>query len=659
MTLTSRKVFSPVQAAIVALSLLSSPLAQPPRERFVIRPSLQEPQQTEEEKKAAKELEAKAMALLDGLVAEAMSLRLADNRVCILTAAADALWTRDEERARALVRQAMDQVVAGMREAREKAAQDEGEYFDPRYPRRYGATDAYMRHMILNLLAGRDPKLAMEFLQLARSLQPTGDLRNPGEEQQEKAMELTLASRIAENDPQTALRMAEESLGGKLDHQIINLWSVLQRKDPRAASTLTEKIISSLKSQDILADYNASSLAFGVLNLLKSRVAEIANPRNNQNAANLAQPNQAETQQAYRDTLEIVVAAALKTSLNNPDDANRARYLLRQLPFYLPDIEKLFPSRAQAVRAKVAQSNKAGDVSPYEKFYAEYGNDLQNKSSQELVALASKAPQEVRQSLYQQAVSKALAAGDEEMARKIIKENITDKWQANDLLANIERGNAERAVSEGKFAEARRSLARMRGDEQRASALAGWASAAAARGDEKSAREMLEEARAIIGSRMQRNDQLEAQMAVANAAINLDPEISFEIAEAAIERLNRLLAANLEMQSFNGGMEEGELRITDGAWAGYSPGLVPLFAALARKDFDRAANLLKHWQSNEVRLMMSLSLAQSVLGGQGVGPMFGGGYVFGRGVGVGGGMRALPLGGILPSPSPPPMIRRR
>src|SRR5262245_17288288 len=438
-----------------------------------------------------------------------------------------------------------------------------------------------------------------------------------------------------------------------MDYQVINLWGALERKDPKAASTLTERIISSLKSQDILADYNASGFVFGVLNVLRSRVIEIANARNNPDAANAPQLNSAEIQQAYRDTLEVVAAAALKVTVNNlinQDEANRARSLLMQIPSYLPDIEKFLPSRAAGVRAKVAQFDKAKYGNPYEKFYAEYGSDLQNKSIQELIALAPKAPQEVRQNVYYQAVQKAIEQGDEETARKIIRENIPDKWQANDLLSNLERRNSERAVGEGKYADARKSLARMRTDEQRAAALAGWASAAAGKGDEKSARELLEEARSLIGSRMQRSDQLEAQMSVANAAVNLDPDVSFEIAEAAVERINRLVAANLELQTF-GGMEEGETRIMEGgAWGGYSGSVVPLFAALARKDFDRAVKLLRGWQSNELRLMMSLSLAQSILGGQGVGYGAGAVYSVGRGGRMGGTFRSLP---------PRPVTRRQ
>jgi hypothetical protein len=613
MTLKSHKVFSAVRTALIVLSLASSLSAQQPSPP-------QEPQQTEEEKKASKELEKKALALIDELVAESASLRLAENRVHILTTASDLLWARDEERARALAREAMDQVVAQMREAREKAAQEEGQYSDPRYPRRYGPT--YLRQTVLNMLARRDAKLALEFLQLTRSLRPNDNSRDPGEEQQDKMVEMNLASQIAENDPQTALRMAEEYLDGKLDYQAVNLWSILQRKDPKAASALTEKIISSLKSQDPLGDYNASGIVFNVLSVLRSRAYEAANAQNKPDAANAPQLDSAEIQQAYRDTLEVVAAATLRITVNgliNQDDANRARNLLMQIPNYLPDIEKFLPSRIAAVRAKVAQFDNAKYGTPYEKFYAKYGSDFHNKSLQELLALAPKAPEELRQNIYYQAVHKAIEQGDDETARKVIKENIPDKWQANDLLSNIERRNSERAVGEGKYAEARKSLVRMRTDEQRASTLAGWATAAAGKGDEKSAREMLDEARSLIGSRMQRSDQLDAQMAVANAAVNLDPDLSFEIADAAIERINRLIAANMEIQTF-GGMEEGETRIIEGVpWGGYSGNVVLLFAALARKDFDRAANLLKRWQSNEFRLMMGLSIAQNILGGQGVG----------------------------------------
>ncbi|MGH9936073.1 MAG: hypothetical protein ACREAM_07495, partial [Blastocatellia bacterium] len=183
MTLNSRNVFSAAYTAIsliIVLSLVSYPLAQTPSASLQLqRPPQQAPQQTEEEKEVAKELEKKALALLDDLVAEGTSLKLAENRIHILTGASDALWKRDEERARALIREAINQIVAHTREGKEKAAHDDGQYFDPRHA--YKNDDLYLRGAVMNFLAMRDAKLALEFLQTMRSLRPA-ERQNPGEE---------------------------------------------------------------------------------------------------------------------------------------------------------------------------------------------------------------------------------------------------------------------------------------------------------------------------------------------------------------------------------------------------------------------------------------------------------------------------------------------
>src|SRR5262245_34206933 len=62
--------------------------------------------QTEE-----KELEKKALTLLEELVGEATSLKLVENRIYALTAAADLFWKRNEDRARALLGEAVNQFM--------------------------------------------------------------------------------------------------------------------------------------------------------------------------------------------------------------------------------------------------------------------------------------------------------------------------------------------------------------------------------------------------------------------------------------------------------------------------------------------------------------------------------------------------------------------
>ena len=53
------------------------------------------------------ERERQALALLDEVATEAQTLRLAENRIRIQAIAADLLWTRDEDRARAFFKEAI------------------------------------------------------------------------------------------------------------------------------------------------------------------------------------------------------------------------------------------------------------------------------------------------------------------------------------------------------------------------------------------------------------------------------------------------------------------------------------------------------------------------------------------------------------------------
>src|SRR5215213_3540997 len=84
-------------------------------------------QSDEEKAKARKELERKALALLDETVQGAQALKLAENRAALRAQAADLLWTRDEKRARALFREAVSDIVAAQSNA--DAARERGWIF--------------------------------------------------------------------------------------------------------------------------------------------------------------------------------------------------------------------------------------------------------------------------------------------------------------------------------------------------------------------------------------------------------------------------------------------------------------------------------------------------------------------------------------------------
>jgi hypothetical protein len=608
------KKLSTIAAAVVLIGASQlSAFAQRPVAR-----SPQPPQQTEEEQKAAKEFERKALALLDELIVESASLALPENRIYVQSRAAEMLWKFDEPRARALVREVMDQIVAL---SQESAARDGEQFYGQR--RIVHRDHSYLRQRLISFLAGRDSKLALEFLRTTRAPQ-TPAARPIGAPDQEKHLEMQLAAQAAGNDLPLALQIAEESIEKDLNYQTLELWSAVQRKDPQAGARLAIQIVSKLKSADILSNYDKSGLAFNLLQRLKSLSEQAANQqRAATTSASTLQTNPAnpvELQQAFREILEMVVSAALKlapTNLIERAEAERARGLLAQLQTFEPDIEKHLPARIAAVRAKLAQFDKATNrPQPQQQFYEQFQLQMVNKSPQEIVALAAKAPAEMRDYVYQQAAQKADGLGDFETAKKIIRENIQNKQSADQYLAMMEYSQAERSANEGKYDEARSIFSKLRSDEDRASHLARWAATAANKGDLKVARQFIEEARGLLGDKMQTQMSVQAQVSIASAAAGFDAGISFAIAEAAIERLNRLAAAGMEIVVFDGG-QEGETWIESGEmWRVNNTGIGQLLATLARKDFDRTAGLQRQWRPDEVRISMCLSFLESVFNTQ-------------------------------------------
>src|SRR6266508_4076233 len=520
MTLKSRKVFSAVHMSIIILSLVSSPLAQTPRERLGIRQTAaQEPQQTEEEKKAAKELERKALALIDDVVAEAMSLSLAYNRVHILTVASDLLWTRDEERARALVREAMNQAAAYMREAKEKSMQEDGQRFYSQHASR----------MVLDVLVRRDAKLVLEFLQLTRSLQPG--------EYEERRLELELASQLVESDPQTALRIAEEHFDSILDGGVIDFWSALLRKDPRAASTLTK------------------------------------------------------------------------------------------IQTFLPDIEKHLRARAPEARAKLAQFDKAlyFPTAPKEPSRERFEDMVMNKSPDELIAMgAAESQGEPKYWLYLAAVNKLIEQGDRARARQVAKNFLPDHKAWNPIFAEIKLEERAQALKEGRLEEARKSILQLRSSEERALAWIELATKAGAEMGQESRRESLKEAGALLGDQIETRSQVDAQLSLAAASLDLDPGRGFEILGSAIDRLNTVVSALRTITKFNqrelkpSGFvikEEGD-ELDMNLFHQIAPSLNQHLLAFAQKDFDSTVASLKRSQVSEFRLAICLTLLNGILGAE-------------------------------------------
>jgi len=587
-----------------------------------------QPQARKEEKsqKEDKELEKKALALLDEVVGEAMSLKLVENRIYALTTAADLFWKHNEDRARALLAEAVSQFMAIERPYQPKSqpqaqAQDEpqSESEGMRALQLIGVR-MELRTQLLQALAARDSRMALDFLRASR-LPEAGKLLGVKEASPdfERDFEMQLAVRIAENDPRAAMQIAEESLKQGVSHQVYEIWANLLNKDPKAAAKLSGDIVSSLKSADLLKDYQSIYVVTSMLSQLRSQLRP-----SRSNDKEPPPPPPQEAREMFRDLLELMVSTALKVTsaqLLDLQEQGPARDLLTQVQMFLPDIEKQMPSRAPAARAKLAQFDKAfyRQQSPQEIFL-----DMENKSPDELIAMAAKSQDEFKDMLYRQAATKLIEQGDTARARKVVKDFLPDDGAWDPLFAEIDRKEREQAVKEGKLEEARKSVSRLGSSEERALALVELATKAEAEKDQKAQRELLKEASELLGDQMETRSQVEAQLVLAAASLNLDPDRSFEILGYAIDRLNAVLNAVATIAKFDQGgttplaanAVDGEMRLNAGEFANITNNLDERLLAFARKDFDRTVSLLKRWQINEVRLAICLTLLGRILGAE-------------------------------------------
>jgi hypothetical protein len=588
-------------------------------------PTPPQPQQEGKSRNEDREQEKKALALLGEVVDEAMSLRLVENRIYVLTTAADLFWKHNEDRARALLAEAVNQFMTMEVPQPEAASPSEAaEIAETGGLRALQAMGRRMemRTQLLQTLAAKDSRMALDFMRASRLPDTGKGLGGKGSSADfEKDFEMQLAARIAENDPRAALQIAEESLKQGINHQVYEIWANLLNKDPKAASKLSGDIITAIKSADASKDYQAIYIVTSMLTQLR---AQLRPSRSNE-----APPQ--ESQVMFRDLLDLMVSTALKVTaaqLLDIQEQGRARDLLAQVQMFLPEIEKHLPARAQAARAKLAQFDKAYHRQPEpQAMFA----DMENKSPDDLIAMAAGSREESRDILYSQAVMKLIEQGDTARARQLVKEFVPDDGSREALFAAIDMRETERAIKESRIEEARKSLSRLGSSHERAMALIELAAKAEAEKDQKSQRELLNEAGALLGDQMETRSQVEGQLALAAAILNLNQDRGFEILGSAIDRLNTILNAVATITRFDQGSinahattvaptnaptnaMDGEMVLSAGEYANVTNNLDQQLLGFMRKDFDRTVTTLRRWDVNEVRLAICLTLLSRILG---------------------------------------------
>jgi hypothetical protein len=555
----------------------------------------------DEAQKAQSERVTKALQLLDQVIAEADTLKLAENRLRIQTSAAALLWTRNEPRARALFKTATNGLVELINTL---------DVRDPQYLTQRQAP-AQLRQEMLQQIAAHDAQLALEFVRATRMPPQSQEGFNSGQPDQELQLELELANQIAFQNPKLALEIAEAGLRRGVTYQMTSIIAQLQNKDRDAAASLTGKVVKRLIEQNLLRNNETAGVAINLLNMLR----QMQSPNDAGSQPNENSATSAEMLAAYRELLEAALNAALNPSSGSEasdTERNAAQNLLMGLQQLVPQIEKDAPARAPELQRRIANLQKT--LNSQGNIWAKYQQIIQRESVDVALAAIEKAPPENRNNLYQQLAWKAFSAGEIERARQIVNEHVTNPVEQQQMLQNMDQQIAQRMAGEGKIEEAHQLLSRIRSKEERVSMLVQLAATALGKDNQKVARQLLEEASGLVSGRAENYSQMQAQLAVAGGFGAIDPARSFQLLDNLASQLNELASAaevlnNFEQQYFR----EGELLWQNTSLGNMTMQHINTLASLAQKDFAQSNALAGKFQHPEARLMARLQIAQEIL----------------------------------------------
>src|SRR5687767_11205769 len=277
------------------------------------KPNQQQP--TEEEvKKAKAEREKNAYRLLDQVIDEAQSLRLTENRVRVQINAADALWDKNQGRARSLFTMAADGIAEIVRNPPAiNTRQNPGQGQDRRA--------FQLRQELVLAAAKHDAQLPYQLLATTKAAVPVAQTANTGGPRPrivdpEDNLEQMLLGRIAALDPKLAAQNAEQMMEkGQFPRTVAEVISRLSQQDPEAGAKLAERTVKRIQASNILTNNDATILAQSMLTAgVRQAGTETASVNPLPAGVQMSARGPILEQSAYVELLSGVIDAALKVT---------------------------------------------------------------------------------------------------------------------------------------------------------------------------------------------------------------------------------------------------------------------------------------------------------------------------------------------------------
>ena len=564
---------------------------------------------TEQELKSAineENLKNQALALLGEIEAVIPELKVPQTRIRTQLRASHMLWDADEKRA---VKFATD-AITGLKELYAGMDPDSKDYV-----KNYHAL-TNLRYEIVHSLIHRQPEMALSFIRSVPQLEDpyTQNMRHQ-QGSQEAALEIQIANQILIKDPKRALEIARESLKSRYSSNLISTLNNLREKNPEMAAELANDIAGKLLSERNKSSAEIANLLIGLLQLNTSTRHQ------SQGTNGAPQRIPLISDQQFQDLMQKALNDALTFKPPPPNvyspERDYAWTLLNGLQGMKADVETVRDGSAATLEKKANELTASQNPHLLElnKYHAAI-NDPNAPLDQTLASLDS-APKEFKNQLYTQLAGRVATNGDIAKAKQIIKDHITNAYERQQALANIEQQAMYRAMSKGKTEEAIRNIANIQNIQERAQLLSQVANQIGPGLKRAAALNLLEQARGLLPASVQAQDQVQmnALCEIARAFSRYDSKRAFEIVEPLVDQFNEISTAARVMEGF--GAEyyvQDELDLQNGnAVGGFAIQLSNTISTLGLTNFERAKLTTDRIRLPEVRLRAYLDLAQRAL----------------------------------------------
>jgi hypothetical protein len=549
-------------------------------------------QQVARKNDEAELLRQQAVGLLDKELDRTKSYNLEQDRIIVSSRIADITWSINPQRARQLLRDSHDlasNIKVDAREGEDSASLN----------LRISSLRESLRREVFLVAQRHDSKLFQELLgSIKENPKRAAELHNQpevfGSSSPQKRALVSMALKEATSDPEKAIDYAIRSLGYGVPEEFGALFKTLILSNRPYATRLFANATDLFVAEDSTNLYDAAILS-AYLHFIPQPEPDTQLVRRFLNAALQRMNRVWLANQNSQPKDEMVSGALLVTSrqlypfftLYWPEKSNEVEVLIRQVAGTSSDVprEDLLPreTTADTIEEKIARAS-------------EVKND------------------DERDGLYFEAALMLAKDGKYVRAREIVSRADNLEKRAV-VLTYIYRQEAEDLVKRGDLFSAARVIDRIEDPELRVEAIISFARSGRKKEPDLT-RNLLEDTRKLLEKDAGSVVHSRAYLWLASSYAVFDPVLSFELMTSAVKFSNKAKGFNAsgpEVKLIHLSAKSGKVIPVGNAKVDFYPG----FTLLARKDFWQAVSIAEQFESQLLRGLSIVAIAEPILASQG------------------------------------------